>query len=391
MQTLSVSDYLALVNETLALIPSEAHLIEGEVSDYRVSQGKWVTFTLKDEEKDAVLPCFGTTFQLTLPLENGMRVQVKGYSRVYERFGKFSLNVREVEPVGEGALRKAYEMLKRKLEAEGLFDASRKRTLPRFPSRVGLITSREAAAYTDFLRIANNRFGGSVISLVPVHVQGQYAVEEILSAFAYFDALEVEVRPELIVLTRGGGSLEDLHAFNDERVARAVFGSAVPVVVGVGHERDESLADFAADVRASTPSNAAELVFPDRTQIVYELTTSTDLMESRLRQALDERSAVVSHAGHAMTVFFERLSHVVFDLATRLSRAYQECLLRMGESVVHAEQILRQVDPKRVLSRGYSLVKVGGVLIKDTSRLEIGTDVQVQLARGLFSAEVTEL
>lgn len=391
MQTLSVSQYLSLVNETLALIPSETHVIEGEVSDYRVSQGKWVNFVLKDEGGEAALPCFGTTFQLTLPLEDGMRVRVKGYARVYERFGKFSLNVREVEPVGEGALRKAYEMLKRKLETEGLFDVSRKRTLPRFPSCVGLITSREAAAYTDFLRIANNRWGGARIVLYPVQVQGQYAVGEILEAFAYFNALDSEERPEILALTRGGGSLEDLHAFNDERVARAIFGSVAPVVVGVGHERDESLADFAADIRASTPSNAAERVFPDRTQIVYEIDTSTDLFESRLRRTMDEHVTLISHAGHAMTVFFERMSHVASDLASRLSRAYMDRLALTRDRVHHAEQLLRQVDPKRVLARGYGLVTLGGKLVLNTAALEVGADVQVQLARGSFDADVKKI
>lgn len=388
MQTLSVAEYLSLVNETLALIPSEAQVIEGEISDYRLSQGKWINFTLKDPSGEASLPCFATTFQVGVPLQDGMRVQVSGYARVYERFGKFSLNVRDVQLVGEGALKQAYELLKKKLEQEGLFDRSRKRDIPRFPERVGLITSKEAAAFTDFLRIANNRFGGSVIQVYPVHVQGQYAVDEILEAFAYFNALSESDRPEVLVLTRGGGSLEDLHAFNDERVARAVFGSVVPVVVGVGHERDESLADFAADVRASTPSNAAERVFPDREQVGYEVERSVDVMEMRLRRYVETHQADVRRAGHVMTVFFERLGHVASSAVEQMIQGFSSRLRQATDRVGAMEQVLRQVDPARVLARGYSLVKKDGVVVKDAKGLEKGGEVQVQLARGTFRAEV---
>jgi len=391
MQILSVSEFLKVVNETLALIPSEEMVIEGEISDYRLSQQKWISFNLKDENEEAALPCFATTYQLKLPLENGMRVQVKGYSRVYERFGKFSLNVREVQLVGEGALGKAYELLKKKLETEGLFDASRKRDIPRFPSRVGIITSREAAAYTDFLRISSNRWGGVEMSLYAVHVQGQHAVKEILEAFEYFNSLSESNRPDVLVLTRGGGSLEDLHAFNDEAVARAVFGSIVPVVVGVGHERDESLADFVADVRASTPSNAAERIFEDRLQVLSEIGRSAAFMEERLRRRLEERSVVIRQAGHAMNLFFERLSFTWSEVVARLNRSFGEMLVSIKDRIVQAERFLKQVDPAVVLSRGYSIVKFGDRVVTDVGTLEVNAPIQVQLAHGSLSADVTDI
>ncbi len=391
MQILSVSEFLKVVNETLALIPSEEMVIEGEISDYRLSQQKWISFNLKDENEEAALPCFATTYQLKMPLENGMRVQVKGYSRVYERFGKYSLNVREVQLVGEGALAKAYEMLKKKLEAEGLFDISRKRELSRFPARVGISTSREAAAYTDFLRISNNRWSGVEMSLYAVHVQGQHAVREILEAFEYFNSLSESDRPDVLVLTRGGGSLEDLHAFNDEAVARAVFGSIVPVVVGVGHERDESLADFVADVRASTPSNAAERIFEDRSQVISEIARSAAFMEERLRRRLEERSVVIRQAGHAMNLFFERLSFTWSEVVTRLNRSFGDMLVSIKERIVQAERLLKQIDPAVVLSRGYSIVKSGNRVVTDVGVLEVHAPIQVQLAHGSLSADVTEI
>ena len=196
-QVISVGEYLELVNQTLKYIPSATLQVEGEVSDYRVAQGKWVSFDLKDETTEAVLKCFMTTWQLKTPLEDGMRVQVKGYPKVYERFGTFKMNVQDVELVGEGALRRAYELLKKKLETEGLFDISRKRSLTRFPQRIGLITSRDAAAYGDFIRILNNRWGGVHLLFAHVHVQGKEAVGEIVEAFSFFNKLAFLSDPSL--------------------------------------------------------------------------------------------------------------------------------------------------------------------------------------------------
>jgi len=388
-QALSVAEYLKLVNDTLRLIPSDQVVIEGEVSDFRVAQGKWVSFDLKDETAQAVLKCFMTAWQLKVAIEDGMRVQVKGHPNVYERFGTFKLNVEALEPVGEGALRRAYELLKRKLETEGLFDVSRKRELPRFPERIGLITSRDATAYGDFLRILNNRWGGVKILHAHVHVQGREAVGEIVGAFEYFNRLGD--RPDVLVLTRGGGGLEDLHAFNDEQVARAIYASKIPVVVAVGHERDESLADFVADVRASTPSNAAERVVPSRSDISYELETLTGHMESRLSHTIQDRAFVLERATNLIGFILERQKE-------RLSRAKEGLLLlvnswlpRLREGLESSTRVLRQVDPKRVLARGYSLVTVGGHVVRDASTLEVGGEITVQFAAGCADARVSRV
>ncbi|MBI4256994.1 exodeoxyribonuclease VII large subunit [Candidatus Uhrbacteria bacterium] len=386
---LSVAEYLKLINDTLRLIPSDQVVIEGEVSDFRVAQGKWVSFDLKDEQAQAVLKCFMTTWQLKTAIEDGMRVQVKGHPNVYERFGTFKLNVETLEPVGEGALRRAYELLKRKLETEGLFDVSRKRELPRFPQRIGLITSRDAAAYGDFLRILNNRWGGVKILHAHVHVQGREAVGEIVGAFEYFNRLDD--RPDVLVLTRGGGGLEDLHAFNDEQVARAIYASKIPVVVAVGHERDESLADFVADVRASTPSNAAERIVPSRSDVSYELETLTGHMESRLSHTIQDRAFVLERVTNLIGFILERQKE-------RLSRAKEGLLLlvnswlpRLREGLESSTRVLRQVDPKRVLARGYSLVTVGGRVVRDASTLEVGGEITVQFAAGCADARVSRV
>jgi exodeoxyribonuclease VII large subunit len=386
---LHVGDYLALLNEVLHdRIPSNQILIEGEVSDYRVAQQKWVSFDLKDEKAEAVLKCFATVWQITTPIEDGMRVHVKGFPKMYERFGTLKLNVQSIEPIGEGALKRAYDLLKKKLEAEGLFDVSRKRTLPRFPKKIGLITSRDAAAYGDFLRIVNNRWGGIEIEHAHVHVQGREAVSEILSALSAFSALSAADRPDAIVLTRGGGGLEDLHAFNDEQVARAVYQSLIPVVVAVGHERDESLADYVADVRASTPSNAAERVVPSRADVRYELDMMLTHNEQRLQFVMDEyRTAsekIATRVGHILARERERL----VAMRLRLNDRVEGWLPTLRDSIESSARMLRQVDPTRILARGYAIVRVGGTVVQDASSLAIGTEIGIQLGTGNIDAEV---
>ncbi|MFA4845424.1 MAG: exodeoxyribonuclease VII large subunit [Patescibacteria group bacterium] len=388
--SLSVSQYLELVNVSLGQIPAD-FVIEGEVSDYKVSQGKWVSFDLKDEKDQALLKCFMTTWQLKTVIEDGMRVQVKGVPKIYERFGTFKLNVTEVEPVGEGALKRAYELLKKKLESEGLFDVSRKRPLPRFPERIGLITSRDAAAYGDFLRILNNRWSGVEILFHHVHVQGREAVSDILEAFAAFVALDALHRPSVIVLTRGGGGLEDLHAFNDEAVARAIYASTIPVVCAVGHERDESLADFVADVRASTPSNAAERVVPSRDEVRYEIETLRDHLVARMEDTIRTRVQLIDMATHRVSFILERQK----DRLARLSEALLSCttlwLSRLKDRLQSHERVLKELNPKRVLARGYSIVRSAGHVLTSVSTLEVESDIQVQFATGSADAQVRRI
>lgn len=410
---LTVANYLNLVNSTLATIPSERIAVIGEIVDYRLSQGKWINFDLKDEEEEAKISCFATVFKVSTPLESGMKVQITGYPKVYERFGKFSLNVESVELVGEGALAKAYALLKKKLAEEGLFDEGRKRSIPRFPEKIGLITSAEAAAYGDFMRILNNRWGGVKVVHIPVHVQGKNAVPEILQAFRRFNEMEAADRPEVLVLTRGGGSLEDLHAFNDEQTARAVFQSAIPVVCAVGHERDESLCDFVADVRASTPSNAAERVVPDRQEILRTISMSERRIEDVVRMHIERRSRAVDHSISVLRQFIERKMHDLKITLERFQYAFDRFRLGLVATFKEVEnrtnaislafasrlasvktktdaltRIFRNFDVQKTLDRGFSIVRSGGKIVRDASKLATGDAVQVQLARGKIDATV---
>src|SRR3989344_5479677 len=255
---LTPSEFVALFNQTLeAAWP--VVVIEGELSDFRIAKNKWAYFDLKDEE--ASVRFFGSVYVLPGPLTDGLTVRVAGTPRLHPRFG-FTINIQSIVPVGEGSLRKAAELLRRKLEAEGLFAPERKRTLPEIPEVVGLITASDSAAYADFSKTLRERWGGLEVQLIDVYVQGEQAPGQITTAIATFNR-RAEPR-EVLVITRGGGSLDDLAAFNDERVVRAVAASRTPTLVAIGHEGDISLAELAADVRASTPSNAAALLMPDK-------------------------------------------------------------------------------------------------------------------------------
>lgn len=390
-QTLSVSQFVQGLNAAFeeVVFPYGA-MIEGEVAEYRVSQDKWVWFLLKDAS--SVISCFATVWQLRQPLEDGMKVRVHGVPKVHAKSGKFSVTVDRVEMVGEGALKRAFELLKKKLDAEGLFAPGRKRPLPRFPERVGLIASKESAAYTDFLRILGNRWGGLQVQSAHVQVQGREAVRDIVGAFAYFNA-----HPELaevLVLTRGGGAMEDLHAFNSEEVVRAIFSSKIPVVVGVGHERDETLADFAADVRASTPSNAAERLVPDRRDLEREIEGSVRAVERALEKEIAKLGHRLFDLEHQLQEQIRsaraEFDAVMSDLELQLSN-FEGRLKVLSGAVERDERLLSSYDPRAVLKRGYAIVRdAQGSLVRDAARMDKGARLAVQLSHGTLEAEVVD-
>lgn len=406
-----VSEFIQYLNDTLyTIVDTQRMCVEGEVSSFNVSQQKWVRFDLKDPE--GVINCFLVIMNLHVPLEDGMKICVYGYPKIYPKYGKLSITVQKIELVGEGALKRAYELLKKRLETDGYFDPSRKRTVPRFPQTIGLITSREAAACGDFLRILRNRWGGVTVRLASVQVQGGPSIKQIVGAFQYFNT--VENPPDVLVLTRGGGSLEDLAAFNSEEVARAIFSSRIPVVVGVGHERDETIADFVADVRASTPTNAAEIVVPDRRDVGYVVRSSTNQMMRAMQQTQDMYSESVRRSVNRLETYVRRSLHSVVSSVLRFRGAFREyrmrlrgqirevqvadvrlvsfmmrCTQRISNKVDTHERLLKSFDPKAVLARGYSIVfdKKKGI-VRSSDDVATNDKLTVQLARGTIQVFV---
>ncbi len=408
MNILSVSQYNYLIKEYLENEIGEL-AIEGEVSEFRVYKGNLVYFRLKD--KEAQMLCFMMLFEVKTPIEDGMHIRVLGFPSVFTKRGELHFRVQAIELLGEGALAKALEMTKKKLETEGIFRPERKRVLPRFPERVGLITSREAAAYTDVLRVLNNRWGGMEILFYPVAVQGLGAVGSIVKALEYFSR---EKNADVVIVTRGGGSLEDLQAFNSEEVARAIFACRVPVVCGVGHERDESLADYAADVRASTPSNAAERVAPSREEVRGEIGHLVNGIGRSFMHTLETRFGRLRHAVLGIGGFFEkkkerfvyageRFARVSGTLLLRIkkkrekigeyTRSFEEAMrgsLRLFSERVRArERMMQGQNPTRLLKRGWSIVRnETGKIIRSVKDVSLGDMTKVQLGRGTLETEI---
>jgi exodeoxyribonuclease VII large subunit len=381
-QIISVKAFLGILNETLGFA-FPAVTVEGEVSSFKVNQGKWVFFDLKDE--DATLPCFMPLYQLKVPLEDGMKVRVTGVPKV-TNWGKFSFTVKAVSLAGEGELKRAFELLKAKLQKEGLFDDARKRVLPRFPQTLGLITSGQSAAYADFIKILSQRWGGLDIQLADVQVQGAAAPDQVVGAINYFNQLAQP--PDVLVIIRGGGSLEDLQAFSTEAVARAVASSRTPTIVGVGHEVDVSLADFAADKRAATPTDAARIVVPDRRELVQDVAHR----ESRLAQTMRQH---INHYQHLivrqMTILerFVRLPRVRLDnLESRLISAQKQTLAGFKQRLAATQRLLASFDPEATLKRGYAIARHNDRVLTDASKVSAGSSVMVQLAAGKLSTTV---
>ncbi len=363
---LTVSQLISVINQTLEYAYPSV-IVEGEVASFKVSKDKYVFFDIKDDE--GALGCFMMIYQLRIPLEDGMRVKLIAQPRL-TAWGKFSLTVREVMPVGEGSIKRAFEILKTKLEADGLFDPERKRLLPRIPQTIGLIASAESAGYADFIKITNHRWSGLDIQVANVQVQGVGASSQIIAAIDYFN--QQADLPEVLVIVRGGGSAEDLAVFNEEPLVRAVAASRIPTLVGVGHEVDTSLCDLAADVRAATPSNAAQILVPDKTELLRDIGHK----ENHLLQRIDAR--------------LQDIRRVVADAATDMLGQLERVASEYRQNLKHAELVLKQLDPKVVLKRGYALVRdSSGYLVKGlASNIKPGDELTVNTAGAIIDVGV---
>jgi len=363
----SVSEFVGVLNQTLEYAYPDA-VIEGEIANFRISKNRWVYFDLKDD--NAVVRFFGTVYQMPGPLEDGMTVAVRGVPRLHPLYG-FSVTVQSIKPTGEGSIKKAAALLEAKLKAEGLFDESRKRRLPYPPTTIGLVTSGESAAYRDFMKIINARWGGVKIQHIDVQVQGDPAVPQIVTAIEQFNHMAVP--PEVIVVTRGGGSADDLQAFSTEQVTRAVAASRVPTLVAIGHEVDISLAELAADKRASTPSNAAELLVPDRRAVLEHLASRRDRLAVTVEHTLKQvRQELAAHS----QVLYRSAQHVLNQARTQLE-------LR--------RQLLSAYDPQAALKRGYALVRLHGTVVRSGADLKAQDKVEVQLADAQLTASVLDI
>ena len=435
-RALTVSELTARIRDLLAKNFTGLS-VEAEISNCREAQSGHLYFTLKDEKAQIRCVWFKQDRRgLKFRVEDGLKVTLRGSISVYEQRGEYQIYVETMEPLGVGALQLAFEQLKKRLDAEGLFDASHKKPLPLLPSRIGLITSPKGAAVRDVVRILRRRFHNVHLTVFPVRVQGEGSAEEIVRALRFFNQRKLV---DVLILARGGGSIEDLWSFNEEIVARAIYDSEIPVISGVGHETDFTIADFVADVRASTPSAAAELVVQTRREFdkhiaelrqalsdqiryrilvlsrrVHELGASRgfrrplDLLRQR-RQRADEMTSRLAlglrarleqsrkryTAAHlrifrfdfrarisALRIRLERHAAELGKKMERLSRIKRE---RLEKLLVQLEER----SPLKVLERGYSIVTDSNDLVlRDASSVSLGDSISIQLHKGKLTTEV---
>lgn len=351
----SVSDFIATSNDIFEKsFPSV--LIEGEISSFKVNQNKFVFFDLKDEE--SVLGCFMTVWQLRFPLEDGMKVVAQVKPKL-TNWGKFSLTVEKITPKGEGSLKKSLEILKEKLTREGLFDENRKRRIPQDLQKIAVISSTQAAGYADFIKIINERWGGLKIIVAHTQVQGMAASDQIIRAIDFLNS-QSEL-PDVIAIIRGGGSADDLAVFNDEKLVRAVANSRVPIITGIGHEIDQSLCDLAADFAASTPSNVAQILTPNK----------FDEMRFLRSKILRTNDLLLSKIAELKKFNREKNQEI-------RNRILQNILDQKRE-IQAKKRILESYNPQNILAKGYALI---------SGEITIGKEITIKTIDKTITAEV---
>ena len=406
------------IKDLLDAVPGYRNLlVQGEISNYKAHSSGHHYMTLKDEGASINAVMFRSdALRLKFRLENGMKVIVRARVSSFPRTGQVQLYISEVIPDGAGALSLAFEQLKRKLQAEGLFDPAHKKPIPACPQRIALVTSPTGAAVRDMIRILGRRWPLAKVTLYPAQVQGQGAAESIARALMLANAVG---EADVILCGRGGGSMEDLWAFNEEVVARAIYDSDIPVISAVGHEPDVTIADFVADLRAPTPSGAAELAVPDRAEYVLSVRT----LDTRLRTAAHKQ---IEARRQRLTALQERLElrtpanyiaekRLLLDqmtdrlcaaLPARLTREEQKLtvlrqrLLTAGQGSLHKRRLrfaqtvatLDAISPLRVLARGYAVATRGkrGAVVTDAATLKAGDTLHIRFAKGAANCRVTD-
>ena len=366
--------------------------VRGEISNYKLYPSGHHYFTLKDET--AALKCVmfkGNAMRLRFRPENGMKVIAMGKVSVFPRDGAYQLYCTAMAMDGVGDLYAAFEQLKRKLDAQGLFDPAHKKPLPKYPGTIGIVTSSAGAAVHDMLRILRKRYPLSNVRLLPVRVQGAEAPGEIAAAIRYANYYKLA---DLLIVGRGGGSIEDLWAFNDERVAYAIYESEIPVISAVGHEPDVTISDFVADLRAATPSNAAELAVPDQDALRQNLDSMTAAMVTALNRqiksakrhldVLSQSPALRSPDGYLL-----QRENSLELLKNRLIAVQNQNITRKNQQYIAAVSKLDAMSPLKVLSRGYAMAQnQSGEVVRSVKQVEAGERITVRLSDGNLSATV---
>ncbi len=365
--------------------------VKGEISNFKRHSSGHFYFTLKDEGASLQAVMWrGRTLNLFFTPQDGMKVIARGSIAVYEVRGQYQIDVVQLQPLGVGELQLAFEKLKQKLAAEGLFDPAHKRALPPFPERIGIVTSPTGAALRDMINIISRRFPAVELILYPVRVQGSGAAEEIAQAIYDFNTYG---NIDVLIVGRGGGSLEDLWAFNEEIVARAIFESGIPVISAVGHEIDFTIADFVADLRAPTPSAAAELVVRNRSELVEIVRnfcyTGREILRNKITTEKEKlRSLLASYSFNKPFDLLRQSSQRVDELDRSLARLMGHRFVLSRKHLLALQQRANALNPEAVLGRGYAMVMRDNEIISSAKNLQTGDAVKMKFHDGKVPAKV---
>lgn len=368
--------------------------VRGEISNYKLYPSGHHYFTLKDDSSALKCVMFkGNATRLRFRPENGMKIIAMGRVTVFPRDGAYQLYCAAMAMDGIGDLYAAFEQLKKKLEAQGLFDPAHKKPLPKYPGTIGIITSSAGAAVHDMLRILRKRYPLTQVRLLPVRVQGAEAPGEIAAAIGYANHYNLA---DLLIVGRGGGSIEDLWAFNDERVAQAIYASDIPVISAVGHEPDVTISDFVADLRAATPSNAAELAVPDQDVLRQNLDAMSNAMAAALKRQLKaarQHLNVLSQSPvlRNPTGYIQQQGKGLELLKNRLISAQNLAITQKNQRYIAAVSKLDAMSPLKVLTRGYSMAQTGtGEVLRSVHQVELGERIGIRLTDGTLFATVMD-
>ncbi|MEA2006734.1 MAG: exodeoxyribonuclease VII large subunit [Patescibacteria group bacterium] len=387
-KTLTVSEYIDHINQLVSL---ETVLVEGEVSNFRDIPGRnFCYFDIKDDKVSA--KCFqGFWHSKKVDFLNGTTIKVLGHPNL-QRNGSLVIDVREVFLLGEGELMRAYLKLKEELQKEGLFDENMKKELPLFPKTVGLIAGKKSSAYHDVIAELSERWGGADIFFHSSKVQGPSAKNEIISAIRRFNQ---KMPVDVLIVARGGGSMEDLQAFDSEDVVREIFASKIPIISAIGHEDHWTLSDFVSDVRAKTPTKAAQVAVPDRNEIFQRLDYFSERTSSILDHMVKEKSSKLVNLETILVSNFERIFQerkVALDDFQRSASVQLKKLIQEKTSTLeNFENLLKALNPKNVLRRGYGIVEKNGKRIVNLSQVEPGDEVKTVLHDGSFTGKIQKV
>ena len=394
LRALDISEVNSYIKRILTNDPILYNLrVKGEISNFKVHSSGNVYLSLKDEKSKLNCIIFKSNYDKSLNLDNGVKIIASGYISVYERDGAYQLYINEVEIEGIGNLYIEFNKLKEKLKKEGLFDTKYKKEIPKMPRSIGVITSPTGAVIRDIINVTKRRFPKVDIKLYPVNVQGDKSASDICEGIEFFNRME---NVDTIIVGRGGGSLEELWSFNEEIVAREIFKSKIPIISAVGHETDFTICDFVSDMRAPTPSAAAEIATPDLSEIYYKLNT----IRNRMNRSLNNQ--VILH-NEKLNNTFDKINnymknYIVRDKVIQLDQIYDKIKLRLEQKLETSKEklskkaaLLHNLSPLATISRGYSIVEKNGQVINSIEEVNITDDINITLKDGSLECNVNKI